>query len=41
MFLYFGYMGVLSYGLFILTGTIGFLSTLMFVRYIYATLKVD
>eukprot|EP00667_Euglena_gracilis_P004133 EG_transcript_4153 len=39
--LYISYMAVLSYGLFVLTGTIGFLSSLGFVRYIYAALKVD
>jgi transmembrane 9 superfamily member 2/4 len=39
--LYLSYMGLVSYGLFILTGTIGFLASLVFVRHIYAALKVD
>jgi hypothetical protein len=30
-----------SYTLSMVTGTVGFLSTFVFVRYIYATLKVD
>lgn len=39
--LYFGYMGVMSYGLAVMTGAIGFLASWAFVRYIYAALKVD
>jgi transmembrane 9 superfamily protein 2/4 len=39
--LYLSYMLVLSYGLFVVTGTVGFLSSLFFVRYIYSALKVD
>ena len=39
--LYICYMSLLSYGLFVLTGTVGYLSSLFFVRYIYAALKVD
>jgi transmembrane 9 superfamily protein 2/4 len=39
--LYISYMAVLSYGLFVVTGTVGFLSSLVFVRYIYSALKVD
>jgi transmembrane 9 superfamily protein 2/4 len=39
--LYFGYMGVISYIFFIMTGTIGFLSCLLFVRQIYGSIKVD
>ncbi len=38
---YLSYMGLMSYALFLLTGTIGFLSSLLFVRYIYGCLKVD
>eukprot|EP00906_Rhabdomonas_costata_P012444 RCo017857 len=39
--LYFSYMGLVSYTLFLMTGTIGFLSCFAFVRYIYAALKVE
>jgi len=39
--LYFAYMGTLSAGFFVLTGTVGFLATLVFVRTIYASLKLD
>eukprot|EP00668_Euglena_longa_P015985 GGOE01020181.1.p1 GENE.GGOE01020181.1~~GGOE01020181.1.p1 ORF type:complete len:639 (-),score=223.00 GGOE01020181.1:442-2358(-) len=39
--LYLCYMALMSYALFLLTGAIGFLSSLWFVRYIYGNLKVD
>lgn len=39
--LYFGYMGLLSLGLSLLTGCIGFYSCLWFTRKIYASIKVD
>jgi len=39
--IYLSYMALSSFCLFLLTGTIGFLSTLVFVRYIYGALKVD
>eukprot|EP00906_Rhabdomonas_costata_P012446 RCo017861 len=39
--LYFSYMAILSYMLAIVTGTIGFLHTYAFVRYIYSALKVE
>lgn len=39
--LYFGYMFIVSYSFFILTGTIGFVSTFFFVRAIYASVKID
>jgi transmembrane 9 superfamily protein 2/4 len=39
--MYFGYMAVISYTLSVMCGTVGFLSTLAFVRYIYAGLRVD
>jgi transmembrane 9 superfamily protein 2/4 len=39
--LYFGYMGLISVALFFIAGTIGFLSTLVFVRKIYAAIKVE
>lgn len=41
MAMYFGYMGIISYGFFCLTGTIGFFATYMFVRRIYAAVKID
>ena len=39
--LYFGWMLVLSYLFAIMTGTVGFLATFLFVRMIYSALKVD
>jgi len=39
--LYFGYMFIVSYSFFILTGTIGFVATFFFVRAIYASVKID
>jgi transmembrane 9 superfamily protein 2/4 len=39
--LFFGYMGLASLAFFLLTGTIGFMATLVFVRKIYATIKID
>jgi len=39
--LFFGYMLLISSFFFVLTGTIGFLSTLIFVRKIYSSIKVD
>ena len=39
--IYFGYMTVLSLGFFILTGTVGFLACLAFVRAIYGSVKID
>lgn len=38
---YFGYMAVISYGFFCLTGTVGFYSCLWFVRKIYGAVKFD
>ena len=40
-FLYFGYMGVISLGVFLITGTVGFFSCLYFTHKIYASIKVD
>jgi len=40
-FLYFGYMAVISLGIFLITGTIGFFSSLYFNYQIYASIKVD
>eukprot|EP01062_Namystynia_karyoxenos_P002644 TRINITY_DN10935_c0_g3_i1.p1 TRINITY_DN10935_c0_g3~~TRINITY_DN10935_c0_g3_i1.p1 ORF type:complete len:625 (+),score=269.33 TRINITY_DN10935_c0_g3_i1:94-1968(+) len=39
--LFFGYMGVISYIFFVLTGTIGFFACFWFVRKIYGSIKVD
>lgn len=39
--LYFGYMGIMSSAFFMVTGTIGTLSTFAFVRKIYGSIKVD
>lgn len=41
MLMYFGYMTIVSYGFFILTGTIGFYACYFFVRVIYAAVKID
>eukprot|EP01023_Acetabularia_acetabulum_P016371 TRINITY_DN1808_c0_g1_i2.p1 TRINITY_DN1808_c0_g1~~TRINITY_DN1808_c0_g1_i2.p1 ORF type:complete len:682 (-),score=91.71 TRINITY_DN1808_c0_g1_i2:217-2226(-) len=41
MLMYFGYMFVISYGFFCLTGTIGFYACYAFVRTIYAAVKID
>eukprot|EP00916_Digyalum_oweni_P019784 GHVL01033026.1.p1 GENE.GHVL01033026.1~~GHVL01033026.1.p1 ORF type:complete len:418 (+),score=33.72 GHVL01033026.1:195-1448(+) len=39
--MYFGYMLVISYSFFLLTGSVGFIATFMFVRSIYSSIKVD
>ena len=39
--LYFGYMFLFSYAFFTVTGTIGFLASLWFVRSIYSSVKID
>jgi len=41
LIMYFGYMSIISFGFFCLTGTIGFYACLMFVRMIYAAVKID
>lgn len=38
---YFGYMAMISFTFLLLTGSIGFVSTLFFVRKIYSSIKVD
>mmetsp|Transcript_6274 Transcript_6274/g.9514 ORF Transcript_6274/g.9514 Transcript_6274/m.9514 type:complete len:602 (-) Transcript_6274:315-2120(-) len=38
---YFGYMAIISYAFFILLGSIGFFSSLLFVRHIYSVVKCD
>merc|ERR1719217_790611 len=39
--LYFGYMTLISYTFFLLTGTIGMTATFFFVKAIYSSIKVD
>jgi transmembrane 9 superfamily protein 2/4 len=39
--LYFGYMGMLSIAIFLVTGAVGFLSCLWFCKKIYGSIKVD
>ncbi|XP_077216476.1 transmembrane 9 superfamily member 7 [Tasmannia lanceolata] len=39
--LYFGYMSIVSYAFFVLTGTIGFYACFWFVRKIYSSVKID
>jgi len=39
--LYFSYMGLLSFLFAVMTGTVGFMATFAFVRYIYGSVKVD
>ncbi|KAI8868920.1 hypothetical protein GQ42DRAFT_34731 [Ramicandelaber brevisporus] len=39
--LYFGYMAMVSILLFLMTGTVGFVSTMWFVRKIYGSIKID
>merc|ERR1719296_721127 len=38
--LYFGYMGIICVGIFMMTGTVGFFSCLVFNRTIYGAIKV-
>jgi transmembrane 9 superfamily protein 2/4 len=39
--LYFGYMGLICSGLFLVTGTVGALSSMWFIKTIFGTIKVD
>lgn len=41
MAMYFGYMFIVSYSFFCLTGTIGFFACLMFCKKIYSAVKID
>lgn len=41
MLMYFGYMTIVSYGFFCLTGSIGFYACYIFVRSIYGSVKID
>ncbi len=38
---YFGYMGIVSYGFFLMLGFVGFISSFSFVNYIYSAVKSD
>jgi hypothetical protein len=38
---YFGYMGVVSYGFFLMLGSVGFYSSFVFTSYIYGAVKSD
>lgn len=38
---FFGFTFVAAYAFFLMLGTVGFLSSLVFVRYIYSSLKFD
>jgi transmembrane 9 superfamily protein 2/4 len=40
-FLYFGYMGIISFGIFLFTGTVGFFAALWFNVVIFGSIKVD
>eukprot|EP00217_Crustomastix_stigmatica_P010071 CAMPEP_0183796094 /NCGR_PEP_ID=MMETSP0803_2-20130417/8158_1 /TAXON_ID=195967 /ORGANISM="Crustomastix stigmata, Strain CCMP3273" /LENGTH=637 /DNA_ID=CAMNT_0026040699 /DNA_START=40 /DNA_END=1953 /DNA_ORIENTATION=+ len=39
--MYFGYMAIVSYAFFIITGTVGFYSCFIFVRVVFSSVKVD
>lgn len=39
--LYFGYMALISFGLYLITGTVGFLSSLWFNQKIFGSIKID
>ena len=41
MAMYFGYMFIVSYSFFCLTGTIGFFACLIFCKKIYSAVKID
>ncbi|KAJ0538878.1 putative nonaspanin (TM9SF) [Helianthus annuus] len=38
---FFGYMGCVCYGIFLVLGSVGFHASLLFVRYLYAAIKCD
>lgn len=38
---FFGYMGIVAYSFFLMLGFIGFYSALIFVRYIYSSIKTE
>jgi transmembrane 9 superfamily member 2/4 len=39
--MYVGYMFIVSFSFFLITGSLGFLSCFVFVRIIYAAIKID
>mmetsp|Transcript_26631 Transcript_26631/g.60781 ORF Transcript_26631/g.60781 Transcript_26631/m.60781 type:complete len:92 (+) Transcript_26631:2-277(+) len=39
--IFFGYMTVISYAFMVVTGFMGFIATFLFIRIIYASIKVD
>lgn len=39
--LYFGYMAMITFGVFLMTGAVGFFSSLLFTHAIYSSIKVD
>ena len=39
--MYFGYMFIISSAFFVVTGTVGFLASLAFVRTVFASVKID
>ena len=39
--MYFGYMGIVCIGIFLLTGTVGLGASLWFTKVIYSTIKVE
>ncbi|KAA8532394.1 hypothetical protein F0562_032437 [Nyssa sinensis] len=38
---FFGYMACISYGIFLMLGTVGFRASLLFVRHIYGSIKCE
>eukprot|EP00756_Hemistasia_phaeocysticola_P066324 Hpha_TRINITY_DN9155_c0_g1::TRINITY_DN9155_c0_g1_i1::g.94417::m.94417 len=41
LFFYFGYMGIICYGVFLMLGSVGFFCSLLFVKQIYSSIKID
>ena len=39
--LFFGYMAMISWGFFLMTGAIGFVASLTFANRIYSSIKID
>jgi transmembrane 9 superfamily protein 2/4 len=39
--MFFGYMALVSFAFFLMTGTIGFVASYLFVHKIYSSIKVD
>ncbi len=38
---FFGYMGIVSYGFFLMLASVGFYSSLVFVKYVYGSIKCE